>query len=97
MGRELNTAYPIRRGATRASPSKAFDIGPVRAWRDRAVPEGGRGLQGYAAEGRDPLRRTGLGARPGRAAPPAIYAAGVPILGICYGEQAMAQQLGGMA
>src|SRR5262249_14026140 len=24
-----------------------------------------------------------------------IYAAGVPILGICYGEQAMAQQLGG--
>src|SRR5262249_31780364 len=27
--------------------------------------------------------------------PPAIYAAGVPILGICYGEQAMAQQLGG--
>ncbi len=29
--------------------------------------------------------------------PPAIYTAGVPILGICYGEQAMAQQLGGMA
>ncbi len=28
-------------------------------------------------------------------APPAIYDAGVPILGICYGEQAMAQQLGG--
>jgi GMP synthase (glutamine-hydrolysing) len=28
-------------------------------------------------------------------APPAIYRAGVPILGICYGEQAMAQQLGG--
>jgi GMP synthase (glutamine-hydrolysing) len=28
-------------------------------------------------------------------APPAIYQAGVPILGICYGEQAMAQQLGG--
>ena len=28
-------------------------------------------------------------------APAAIYAAGVPILGICYGEQAMAQQLGG--
>ena len=30
-------------------------------------------------------------------APTAIYAAGVLILGICYGEQAMAQQLGGMA
>src|SRR5215467_12703023 len=28
-------------------------------------------------------------------APPAIYEAGVPILGICYGEQAMAAQLGG--
>jgi GMP synthase (glutamine-hydrolysing) len=28
-------------------------------------------------------------------APPSLYEAGVPILGICYGEQAMAQQLGG--
>ncbi len=28
-------------------------------------------------------------------APPAIFTAGVPILGICYGEQAMAEQLGG--
>ncbi|MEA2938635.1 MAG: hypothetical protein QOC56_2139, partial [Alphaproteobacteria bacterium] len=28
-------------------------------------------------------------------APAAIFAAGVPILGICYGEQAMAAQLGG--
>src|SRR6202795_3537348 len=28
-------------------------------------------------------------------APEAIYRAGVPVLGICYGEQAMAQQLGG--
>src|SRR5947207_12271750 len=28
-------------------------------------------------------------------APKAIYAAGVPVLGICYGEQAMAAQLGG--
>jgi GMP synthase (glutamine-hydrolysing) len=28
-------------------------------------------------------------------APPSIYEAGVPVLGICYGEQAMAQQLGG--
>ena len=27
--------------------------------------------------------------------PPAFYKAGVPILGICYGEQAMAHQLGG--
>jgi GMP synthase (glutamine-hydrolysing) len=29
-------------------------------------------------------------------APAEIYAAGVPVLGICYGEQAMAQQLGGL-
>jgi len=28
-------------------------------------------------------------------APMAIYRAGIPVLGICYGEQAMAQQLGG--
>jgi GMP synthase (glutamine-hydrolysing) len=28
-------------------------------------------------------------------APRAIYEAGVPVLGICYGEQAMAEQLGG--
>jgi GMP synthase (glutamine-hydrolysing) len=29
-------------------------------------------------------------------APGGIYRAGVPVLGICYGEQAMAQQLGGV-
>src|SRR6201998_4597840 len=28
-------------------------------------------------------------------APEAVYRAGVPVLGICYGEQAMAHQLGG--
>src|SRR5262245_19326007 len=28
-------------------------------------------------------------------APPSLYQAGVPVLGICYGEQAMAHQLGG--
>ena len=28
-------------------------------------------------------------------APDALFAAGVPVLGICYGEQAMAAQLGG--
>jgi GMP synthase (glutamine-hydrolysing) len=27
--------------------------------------------------------------------PPSVYEAGVPVLGICYGEQAMAHQLGG--
>src|ERR1700726_2375441 len=29
-------------------------------------------------------------------APTALYEAGIPVLGICYGEQAMAMQLGGM-
>src|SRR4029077_19345206 len=29
-------------------------------------------------------------------APAAVYQAGVPVLGICYGERAMAQQLGGV-
>ena len=28
-------------------------------------------------------------------APMAVFEAGVPVLGICYGEQAMASQLGG--
>jgi GMP synthase (glutamine-hydrolysing) len=34
---------------------------------------------------------------PGAPLPPeAVYSAGIPVLGICYGEQAMAVQLGGM-
>ena len=45
----------------------------------------------------DPLGRPGLGDRGRRAAraDPAIFDAGVPVLGICYGEQTMAPQLGG--
>src|SRR3979411_833376 len=34
-------------------------------------------------------------ARDAPLAPQGIYAAGLPVLGICYGEQAMAHQLGG--
>src|ERR1700732_5426977 len=29
-------------------------------------------------------------------APAAVYEAGIPVLGLCYGEQAMAKQLGGV-
>jgi GMP synthase (glutamine-hydrolysing) len=48
------------------------------------------------AEGRDPVRRPGLGARRQCAAARRWrFTAGVPVLGICYGQQTMAQQLGG--
>jgi GMP synthase (glutamine-hydrolysing) len=57
-----------------------------------------------AAEGFEAMRPKGVILSGGPAsvldqdaplAPPAIYQAGVPVLGICYGEQAMAAQLGG--
>ena len=54
------------------------------------------GVRRHAAERRDPVGRAGLGAGGGRAhVPMAIFEAGVPVLGICYGEQLMAAQLGG--
>ena len=48
------------------------------------------------AEGRHPLRRAGSvpeGDSP--RAPQEIFEAGVPVLGICYGQMTMAEQLGG--
>ncbi len=98
----------IRSAIARQDPDRRFRLAGDAAHRaprargegllrDRAVPEGGGGLRGDAAQGRDPVRRPGLGARARtrRSAPEAIFDAGVPVLGICYGEQAMAQQLGG--
>ena len=48
------------------------------------------------AEGDHPLRRPASSLDAGRPLPPlSVFEAGVPVLGICYGEQAMAHQLGG--
>src|SRR5262249_37759650 len=65
----------------------------------------GRGFRAVVSQSGRPMRPRGVILSGGQAsvldraaplAPPAVYEAGVPILGICYGEQAMAQQLGGM-
>ena len=57
----------------------------------------GRRDPGPQARGGDPLRRPRLGVRAGRAAASTrrSFDAGVPVFGICYGFQAMAQALGG--
>jgi hypothetical protein len=53
--------------------------------------------QEIRAEGRHSLRRPGVGVRRQRSrkAPPRVFELGVPVLGICYGMQTMAAQLGG--
>ena len=54
-------------------------------------------VRAFAPTRRHPLRRPGVGDRrrtPPRA-PQAVFELGVPVLGICYGMQTMAQQLGG--
>ena len=46
----------------------------------------------------DPQRRACVGLRRGRAAvDPELFELGVPVLGICYGMQLMAQDLGGVS
>ena len=47
------------------------------------------------ARGHHPVGRAGVGHRRRAAARDALFARGVPVLGICYGMQTMAAQLGG--
>ena len=55
-----------------------------------------RGDARVRAARRHPLRRPGVGARRGEpAGRPAVFELGVPVLGICYGLQLMAHELGG--
>ena len=65
--------------------------------RDRAALDAGR-RDARQGPGRDhPVRRPVERVRAGRArrSTPALFDAGVPVFGICYGFQAMAQALGG--
>ena len=65
--------------------------------RNPSLPVGRPGhAEAVRPQGDRAVGRPGLGDRgPAPAADPAIFAANVPMLGICYGEQTMAQQLGG--
>ena len=79
--------------ADRAPPAGVADL-----LRDPPLPEGRRRLPaGVPAAGGDPFGRAGERDR-GRAARgrrTEIFTLGVPVLGICYGQQTMMAQLGG--
>jgi IMP dehydrogenase/GMP reductase len=64
---------------------------PLRC--DRRV--GARLRQGRLAQGRHPVGQPRQRVRGGRQGAPAVFELGMPVLGICYGMQTMAQQLGG--
>ena len=56
----------------------------------------GRGGAGEEAAGHHPVRRPGpVYEEDAPRAPQAVFEAGVPVLGICYGEMTMCAQLGG--
>jgi predicted 5'-methylthioadenosine/S-adenosylhomocysteine nucleosidase len=83
-------------------PGHATDRPPParaeRLLRDPPVPERHRRLpRRVRAQGRDLFRRTGQRDRRGLPAPSraGVFELGVPILGICYGQQVMMQMLGG--
>jgi GMP synthase (glutamine-hydrolysing) len=54
-------------------------------------------VRSFGANGRDPFGQAHLSAydRSDRKGSAAVFELGVPVLGICYGMQTMAQQLGG--
>ena len=68
-----------------------------RLFGDRALRQGRGRARAGPAQGHHPLRRTGIACmRPARRKlSPAVVNSGVPVLGICYGEQAMVAALGG--
>ena len=69
-----------------------------RLFRDRALHCGGEGGGGAESRKRSSCRagRRACSSEGSPQVPEAIFAAGVPVLGICYGQQGMVKMLGGV-